>query len=173
MSRTGKKWALLAGALAAAVLVIAVVFWYTGQSGKSDLPWPEKKEAQEFDLQPDVRMTLSVEGDTLSFTITNQGQKNLIHGNGATASFQMFSNGRWYVIPMRRNHGATAEDYTLEPGQSYTSPFYQESYARELPDGDYRLVFDYSVYVPEENALQDAGCSAAEFSVEDGGFVIK
>lgn len=134
---------------------------------KSEPDWSELKQAQRIELQPDIQMTLSADGEELSFTVTNQGQKNLHHGNGGTVSFQTFSDGTWYVIPMRPNHGATAEEYTLEPEQSYTSPFYRDSYANALPNGDYRIVFDYF-----DDAFQSAGCSVSEFSVKDGNYII-
>lgn len=119
------------------------------------------KPAEEITVREDVLLELSEEEGKPCLTVTNQGQETLMHGNSGAASLQINRDGTWYAVPMLPDWGYTLEGYTLGPGQSYSGTFYWDAY-EELPDGDYRLVFDFVQDYPVRTY------AVAEFSVENG-----
>ena len=111
----------------------------------------------------DVAMELELRD--LSWTVTNEGEYELEHGNGGGAGLQVCLDGRWYGVPMvTGNHYAvTAEAYMLRPGKSYSSTLFLEGYG-ELPAGEYRLAFGF-----DRPIGTNYGFAADEFWIlEDG-----
>ena len=96
---------------------------------------------QEGEPSPNLTMSF-VDGDPLTWEITNVGDAAMEHGNGGGAGLEVLLDGRWYGVPVQSggHYGVTAEGYALEPGESYSCKFSFEPYG-DLPDGAYRVAF--------------------------------
>ena len=99
--------------------------------------------------------------------ITNGLEEEIFHGNGGTAWPEVLLDGAWYQVPIRsdKNYCWTMEGYTTRSGESYAGSLWQEPYGI-LPDGDYRLVLDFS------SDAAGKGYAAAPFAVQNGRFLI-
>ena len=122
----------------------------------------------------DVPMTLTVSGNTLSWTITNQSGQSLFHGNGGFAGLQVLLNGVWYDVPkLDGPHWAvTLEGYSLSPGKDFSSTFSWVPYAG-LPDGTYRLVFPLYTSSQDPQEVDFHSYTTASFHLKDGVPVIR
>lgn len=144
------------------VLATTAVLSMTGcDEQQSGFDLSELTQAKEITVQDDILMELSEKDGRPCLTVTNQSQKTLEHGNAGSASLQANLEGTWYRVPMLPNWGVTAEGYTLAPGQSYSGTIPWDAYGK-LPDGDYRLAFEF--FPPHT-------CAVTEFSIEDGAVV--
>ncbi len=121
----------------------------------------------------DVPMILSSPaGHTLEWSVSNQSNDALLHGNSGSAGLEVLLDGLWYGVPWKTdlNYGVTAESYTLEPGGRTSISQLPQHYGDGFPDGRYRIVFHYHIYDRKTDTYQDAGFSAAEFQIQDSLF---
>lgn len=111
-------------------------------------------------------------GHTLEWSVSNQSNDALLHGNSGSAGLEVLLDGLWYGVPWKTdlNYGVTAESYTLEPGGRTSISQLPQHYGDGFPDGCYRIVFHYHIYDHKTDTYQDAGFSAAEFQIQDSLF---
>ena len=96
----------------------------------------------------DVPMILSSPaGHTLEWSVSNQSNDALLHGNSGSAGLEVLLDGLWYGVPWKTdlNYGVTAESYTLEPGGRTSISQLPQHYGDGFPDGRYRIVFHYHI----------------------------
>lgn len=126
-------------------------------------------------ISEEVPMTLRVtEDNRLSWTIANHLDTDIFHGNGSHAAPEVLLDGAWYEVPIRsdNHYGWTLEGLTTRPRETYSGRLWLEPYG-PLPDGDYRLVFDFLPGSGEEPYTPGSQCyAAAPFTVQDGQFLI-
>lgn len=121
-------------------------------------------------LDREVRMTLDLSGENLSWTIQNGKSIPLSHFNGGGAWLEVSLAGWWYTVPLAR--AITTELHTLPPKESCTYAFAKEYYS-SLPDGNYRLVFPLYVSSQDSQELSFFSYAAASFRLKDGVPVIR
>lgn len=111
-------------------------------------------------------------GHTLEWSVSNQSNDALLHGNSGSAGLEVLLDGLWYGVPWKTdlNYGVTAESYTLEPGGRTSISQLPQHYGDGFPDGRYRIVLHYHIYDRKTDTYQDAGFSAAEFQIQDSLF---
>lgn len=120
-------------------------------------------------LDREVRMTLDLSGENLSWTIRNGTSTPLIHSNGGGIGLEVSLAGWWYTVPLAR--AITTELHTLPPKESCTYTFAKEYYS-SLPDGTYRLVFPLYTSSQDPQEVDFHIYTAASFQLKDGVPVI-
>lgn len=122
-----------------------------------------------------VSMELRVtENNGLDWTITNGLETVILHGDDSHAGPEVLLDGAWYKVPelSDKHYDRLLGGIINPPGRIYPGAFWQEPYG-VLPDGDYRLVFDFWLGSAEEPYIHSSQCyAAAPFTVQDGQFLI-
>ena len=126
--------------------------------------------SQAENLDREVRMTLDLSGENLSWTIRNGTSTPLIHSNGGGVGLEVSLAGWWYTVPLAR--AITTELHTLPPKESSTYTFAKEYYS-SLPDGTYRLVFPLYTSSQDLQEMDFHSYTASSFQLKNGAPVIQ
>ena len=172
----------LSGIMVALVVLamgLGALAWYTSQP--ADLDLAKLAPAETRDSVPGTELSLSIRGTALDLTFSNHSDVRLESGAAVdgdrnlyfTGGLQVLLDGQWYVMPSEA-YATAGVGLELQPGDSVSGSYYLTPYG-DLPDGTYRIAFDYRQTSPSTNdplMHHPHHQSYARFDVKTGRYVL-
>lgn len=108
-------------------------------------------------------MTLTAEGETLSWRIENRTEQALTCGGSGSAVLEVRLGAAWYEVPALSgaHYGYTREGILVRPGGRHAGEFWREPYG-SLPNGTYRVRLSWHADAGAR------GAAAAPFRLQNG-----
>jgi len=107
-----------------------------GDQGKPQLNKTPVTTTPEISNHSSIRIVKSAEvicvGDTLNFTLVNEGTSTLVFGQGSLHTIQYYRNGRWEDVFIGKE---TQGEFVLHPGERYTNLSFPPKDPREYYTG--------------------------------------
>lgn len=123
--------------------------------------WTLEPFSGEAEFLHDVPIALTFDGKMIDWTISNQGENPLYHGDIAAVHY--LRNEDWYTVYMPVTSLSPA--LSLPPGGQFSSRLDLKSYGR-LPNGSYRLILPLEKY--DWGTWEPYGYTAQSFVIRDG-----
>ena len=150
-----KKLGGIMVALAVLAVGLGALAWYASQPAGLD---PAKlAPAETRDSVPGTELSLSISGTGMELTFSNHsdarlesgaavgGDRNLYFAGG----LQVLLDGQWYEMPSEA-YSIVGVGLELQPGDSVSGVYDLTPYG-DLPDGEYRIAFDYWQRSPSDD----------------------
>ena len=174
-----KKWSAPALTIALLAVCAGIFYWYTSRTMVLD---PAKlTPAETVESCPGAELSLTISGTDMALTFSNHSDARLESGAAVggdrnfyfTGGLQVLLEDQWYMMPSEA-YSTAGVGLELQPGDSVSGPYDLTPYG-DLPDGAYRIAFDYRQRSPSaDDPLMHHPYhqSYARFDVETGRYVI-